>query len=112
MEFVYRFVIGGLIVSLFALIGDIMRPRSFAGLFGAAPSVALATLALTIVADGKWYAATEARSMVIGAVALCLYAFVVIRLLIKWKLHAAPATVCAIPVWLIFSIGTWLLLLR
>ena len=46
MEFVYRFILGGLIVSLFALIGDVLRPRSFAGLFGAAPLVALATLAL------------------------------------------------------------------
>jgi Protein of unknown function (DUF3147) len=38
-----RFVAGGLIVSLFAVLGDVLRPKSFAGLFGAAPSVALAT---------------------------------------------------------------------
>src|SRR4051794_26826017 len=44
MEYVIRFFIGGLIVSIFAALGDIFRPKSFAGLFDAAPSVALATL--------------------------------------------------------------------
>jgi hypothetical protein len=39
-----RFFIGGVVVSAFAVIGDVLRPKSFAGLFGAAPSVALATL--------------------------------------------------------------------
>ena len=43
-EYVVRFLIGGLAVSSFAILGDLLRPKSFAGLFGAAPSVALATL--------------------------------------------------------------------
>jgi hypothetical protein len=30
-----RFIIGGAIVSAFAIIGDVLRPKSFAGLFGA-----------------------------------------------------------------------------
>jgi uncharacterized protein DUF3147 len=47
-EILIRFLIGGVSVSLFAIIGDLFKPKSFAGLFGAAPSVALATLALTI----------------------------------------------------------------
>jgi|SRR5580704_7858096 hypothetical protein len=47
------------------LIGDLLRPKSFAGLFGAAPSVALASLALTIASEGKGYAAVESRSMML-----------------------------------------------
>ena len=47
-DFIFRFLIGGAVVSLFAMLGDILRPKSFAGLFSAAPSVALATLGLTI----------------------------------------------------------------
>ena len=35
---------GERIVSAFAMLGDVLRPKSFACLFGAAPSVALATL--------------------------------------------------------------------
>ena len=37
-EYIVRFLIGGVAVSAFAMLGDILRPKSFAGLFGAAPS--------------------------------------------------------------------------
>jgi hypothetical protein len=66
-QFIFRFFIGGLVVSLFAAISDVLKPKSFAGLFGAAPSVALATLSLTVLSEGKNYAATEAKSMMAGA---------------------------------------------
>ena len=36
-EYLVRFLIGGIAVSLFAVLGDVLRPKSFAGLFGAAP---------------------------------------------------------------------------
>ena len=65
-----RFLIGGTVVSLFALIGDLLRPKSFAGLFGAAPSVALATLAFAVHSNGTSYAAVEGRSMIAGSVAM------------------------------------------
>jgi Protein of unknown function (DUF3147) len=66
-DLILRFVIGGIVVSAFAALGDVLKPKSFAGLFRAAPSIALATLGLTIAANGKMYAATEARSMIAGA---------------------------------------------
>ena len=37
MDLVVRFLVGGALVSLFALIADVLKPRGFAGLFGAAP---------------------------------------------------------------------------
>ncbi len=45
-QYLFRFLVGGAIVSVFACLGDVLKPKSFAGLFGAAPSVALATLGL------------------------------------------------------------------
>jgi hypothetical protein len=56
MDLVYRFIVGGLVVSLFSVIGDVLRPKGFAGLFAAAPSVALATLSLVILTQGASYA--------------------------------------------------------
>jgi hypothetical protein len=53
-QLVFRFAVGGLVVSLFAVLGDVLKPKTFGGLFGAAPSVALATLGLTILTDGKY----------------------------------------------------------
>ena len=73
MQWLIRFLIGGSVVSLFALAGDILRPKGFAGLFSAAPSVALATLALTASREGSAYAALEARSMILGAIAFFIF---------------------------------------
>src|SRR5436189_3191423 len=82
-EVLLRFLIGGVLVSAFAALGDVFKPKSFAGLFGAAPSVALATLILAIQKDGPQYVSTEARSMMVGAVALICYSQVVCWLLLR-----------------------------
>ena len=62
-EYLVRFLIGGVAVSAFALLGDLLRPTSFAGLFGAAPSVALASLGLAVINHGAPNAATQALAM-------------------------------------------------
>jgi hypothetical protein len=111
-ELVLRFVIGGLVVSAFAALGDVLKPKSFAGLFAAAPSIALATLGLTIHAHGKSYAATEARSMIAGAAAFCIYACVCSWLMMRRKVHTVTATAPTLLLWLACSISIWLLLLR
>jgi uncharacterized membrane protein (GlpM family) len=112
MQLIFRFIGGGSIVSLFAVLGDVLKPKSFAGLFGAAPSVALGTLGLTIVTDGKLYAAQEARSMLAGALALFFYCSVTTRLIMKYKLHAASASISAIVIWLVCALGVWAAVLR
>jgi hypothetical protein len=99
-EYVLRFVVGGLAVSAFAMFGDVFRPRSFAGLFGAAPSIAIATLVLTIWKHGSQYAAVEASSMIVGAAALCFYCVIVFRLLKCHHLAALWASLLAIAAWL------------
>src|ERR1035438_7664553 len=95
----FRFLIGGVAISLFAVLGDLFKPKSFAGLFGAAPSVALATLGLTVASDGKHYAATEATSMMAGALAFVLYASCVSWILMRLKSKAAWVTASALPIW-------------
>lgn len=112
MQLVFRFIVGGLVVSFFAVIGDGLKPKSFAGLFGAAPSVALATLALTVFKDGKSYAALEARSMIVGAFAFLIYSAVCMCVLAKTKAGAAVVTISALAVWLACAIGSWAILLR
>ena len=82
-ELAIRFVVGGLIVAAFAVIGDMLKPKTFAGLFGAAPSVALATLGLAFAKEGGDYAGLEARSMLAGAVALGAYSVLINRALLR-----------------------------
>jgi len=109
---VIRFLVGGVFVSAFALIGNLVKPKSFAGLFGAAPSVALATLALTITKDGKDYAAIEARSMLVGAAALFVYCVLVTWLVKRRNMHALGATTSALAAWFPTAFGLWYVCLR
>ena len=67
MDLILRFLIGGVVVSVFAILGDMLKPESLGGVFAAAPTIALATLVLTMHKHGGVYVATEARSMVAGA---------------------------------------------
>jgi uncharacterized membrane protein (GlpM family) len=112
MQLVFRFVVGGVVVSLFAVIGDLLKPKSFAGLFGAAPSVALATLGLTIVTDGKLYAALEARSMIVGACAFFIYVCCCMRVMSRYAVRATPVTIAGLAVWLACALGGWFTFLR
>lgn len=107
-----RFLIGGLVVSAFSIIGDLFKPKSFAGLFGAAPSIALATLSLTVATQGADYAATEARSMTAGAIAFFAYASVVSWMMMRYKLKALIVTVYAMFLWLLVALGLWAVLLK
>src|SRR5579884_4076376 len=98
-EYVLRFLIGGIAVSAFAVLGDVFRPKSFAGLFGAAPTIALATLSLAFAKQGAGYAAVEGRSMIIGAAALWFYSVAVCQLMQRWRFSALAATSLSLLAW-------------
>jgi len=108
-EYVVRFLVGGFLVSTFALLGDVLRPKSFAGLFGAAPSVALATLAIAVYQHGPGYAALQTRAMMAGAIALAVYSVVVCHVLVRARLRALPATMMSLAVWLLVAFGLLIL---
>lgn len=111
-ELLIRFIVGGLVVSAFAVIGEIVKPKSFAGIFGAAPSVALATLGLTFMTHGGSYAGLEGRSMVVGAVALCVYSLAIGWLITRRKLRALAATSSVCLLWVAVALGAWSVVLR
>jgi hypothetical protein len=112
LEYILRFLIGGAVVSSFAVLGEVFRPKSFAGLFGAAPSVALATLGITILHNGKGYAALESRSMIFGAIAFFCFAAAVSAVLMRARMRALPATVALLPIWFAVSFALWYLFCR
>jgi hypothetical protein len=111
-ELILRFVIGGVVVSAFAVLGDFFRPKSFAGLFNAAPSVALATLALTAMNETSRYVSLEGRSMILGAIALGVYSQLTSWLLMRRHWTSLKAALAALILWLAIAFGLWALLLR
>ena len=61
---------------------------------------------------GKEYAATEARSMVLGAIAFCVYAYAVSQALVRYRRSTMAITLVLTPVWLGVSLGLYWTLLR
>jgi hypothetical protein len=106
-EILLRGMVGGVVVSAFALWGDLLTPKKLRRTIWAAPSVALATMVLTVMKQGKGYVSVEARSMLLGSLAFFLYASVVSRLLTRRKLPVLPVTSPAIGLWLVCAFGLW-----
>jgi hypothetical protein len=105
LEYLLRFIAGGIAVSAFAAFGDALRPKSFAGLFGAAPSIALATILITLLQKGASFAAVEGRSMIAGAFALAAYSWTVSVLLKRFMMPSWAATTAAFIVWFAVAFG-------
>lgn len=104
-DYLVRFLIGGAVVSLFAIGGSIFKPKSFAGLFAAAPSVALVGFALAFAKKDRAYASIEGRSMILGAIAFIIFSGCVWFLVKKMRWHSLPAALTSLLVWFAIAIG-------
>jgi len=105
-----RFAMGGIIVSAFSVVGELFKPKTFAGLFGAAPSVGIATLALTFHNDGGAVVATEARWMLLATFALVVYSATCVTLS---RRGAVPVWLDAATAWIasfVVAAGLWVVL--
>jgi hypothetical protein len=111
-DLLLRFLIGGTVVSSFAILSDVLRPKSFAGLFGAAPTIALATIGLTVATYGTAYVVLEARSMVVGSVAFLVYAWTSSWALLHREARSPIITASLLPLWFIASFSLWYWCLR
>lgn len=112
VELLLKFLIGGVVVSLFAVLGDLLKPESLGGMFAAAPTIALATLVLTVHKHGAGYVAIEGRSMVAGAVAFFVYASVVSFVLMRYRTKALMTAAWLLMVWFGTAAGMWAVWLR
>jgi hypothetical protein len=111
-EYLIRFVAGGLVVSAFAAVGDVVRPKRFAGLFGAAPSIAIAALVIALFKKGPLYVAIEGRSMILGATALAIYSLVSLQLLKRFQFSGLISTLPSAVVWFVAAFGLYWLFLK
>jgi hypothetical protein len=75
-------IAGGVGVVAFALIAETLKPKDFAGLFSAVPSIALASLVVTVITVGSAAAARSAGGMVtrgLGMFVFCALAVQAVR---------------------------------
>jgi len=106
-EVLIRFVIGGAIVSAFAVVGELFQPKTFSGLFGAAPSVGIATLALSFRNDGGGAVSTEARWMLIATVAFAAYSTICVGVCRRRSVPVWLGAVAAWIGWFVVAAGLW-----
>jgi len=90
---------GGLFVVVFALVSEVLTPKRFAGLFSAAPSVALANLAVIVAVKGHTEAIASARGMLLGAAAFAASAALGAVVARRRGVRISSLVVC----------GTWIL---
>jgi uncharacterized membrane protein (GlpM family) len=95
-------LLGGTLVLAFALLSQSLDPKRFAGLFSAAPSVALAGLAVTLLDKGAHDAHQSTAGMIAGAVGMVAYAAAVIPLLRRTR--APVASIAALGVWTVVTV--------
>ncbi len=66
-------VVGGAFVVAFAVLCEHVHPKTVAGIFGAAPSIALASLLVTAADKGSGAARLQSLSMIFSAAAMVAY---------------------------------------
>jgi hypothetical protein len=65
---------GGSLVVAFAVMSETLHPKRFAGLFGAAPAIAIAGLTVTLAGKGWRDAGQASVGMLAGSVGMLFYA--------------------------------------
>lgn len=106
-ELALKFALGGAIVTLFAVVGEVWKPKTFSGIFGAAPSVALSTLVLAAVQRGPRTVVVQTRAMVFGGVAFVAYAIVLSMVVRRLHLPAWLEAGAAWSLWLAVALGLY-----
>jgi hypothetical protein len=102
-----RFAIGGVMVSAFSMIGELFKPKTFSGLFGAAPSFGIATLALAFRRNGSAAVSTEARWMLVATLALVGYSAICVSLCRRRQVPVWLGAAAAWIGWFVAAAGLW-----
>jgi uncharacterized membrane protein (GlpM family) len=100
-----RGLAGGTLVVISALISEAVSPKAFAGLFAAAPTVAVASLSVIIATEGPGAARQSVIGMVVGAIAMvacCILAAATIP-----RIQALKGSVAAWLGWIVVDLALY-----
>jgi hypothetical protein len=103
-------VVGGILVVLFAFLGEVIRPRSLAGITSGAPSIAAAGLAVTLLTSGVTMAWDLSLGMIAGAAALVSWCLVGVDAVKRFG--GLKGSLAATVVWFVVAFALWGVVLR
>jgi uncharacterized membrane protein (GlpM family) len=96
-EVALKALAGGLLVLAFAAIAQVLTPKRFAGIFAAAPSVALGSLLVTVAFSGHEDLPPSGAGMAVGGAAFVAYCLAAVPLVRRFGAWTGSAT--ALLVW-------------
>jgi hypothetical protein len=103
--FAVKALIGGLAVVGFSLLGEAAKPKRFAGLFAAMPSVAIASLAITVLQKGPAGTGPYAEGMLIGCAGMLAYCLLSLYLIDR--VHALMGSLLSWIAWFAVAGGLY-----
>jgi uncharacterized membrane protein (GlpM family) len=92
---------GGSLVTAFALLSEGFSPKRFAGLFSAAPAVAIASLVIVLMDKGAPDAHKNTVGMLAGAAGMSVYAATTVPLM--RRVRAGRAALTALAAWFVVA---------
>jgi uncharacterized membrane protein (GlpM family) len=106
-DLVLRFALGGVAVSLFSAVSELFKPKSFSGIFGAAPAVALVSLALTFEQRGKAVVHDHAQGMICGGLGFLMYACACVYTTANRRIPVWAGAVLCWGAWFLVAASAW-----
>lgn len=107
-ELIVRFALGGVAVSLFSALAEIFKPKSFSGILGAAPAVALVSLGLTFEQRGNSVVRDHGLGMICGGVGFLAYACACVFTTSNQRLPVWVGAAVCWAFWFLVAAAAWL----
>jgi len=108
-DLILRFTLGGAAVSLFSALAELFKPKTFSGILGAAPAVALISLALTFAQRGDSVVRDHALGMICGGGGFLAYAFSCVFITANSRLPVWLGAAVCWAVWFLVAAAAWVL---
>lgn len=106
-DLVLRFALGGVAVSLFSALAELFQPKTFSGILGAAPAVALVSLGLTFAQRGESVVRDHARGMICGGIGFLAYALACVFTTAHSRLPVWLGAAVCWGVWFLVAAAAW-----
>ncbi|HET7538216.1 MAG TPA: DUF3147 family protein [Polyangiaceae bacterium] len=106
-DLVLRFSLGALAVSLFSAVAELFKPKTFAGILGAAPAVALVSLTLVFLQRGSSVVREQAVGMICGGLGFLLYACGCVFTTAYTRIPVWAGAALCWALWLLVALTAW-----
>ncbi len=111
-DLLLRFALGGTMVAALAAFAETLKPKTFAGLFSAAPTIAAVSLGLAFAHFGPSYFARQASAMMCGGLALVAYSCLCVWTTRRESLPVWAGALLNWLAWFAVAVVAWRFLLR